>query len=132
TATPATAGAPAMFVRNVCGFLGKAGFAAKARSLRKNAVRSVKSPERINAVAVGFGTVLSPFANCTITFLAASPGRGDLRTNAAHATGSPACCIQFASSRAVWMATAPATVFVTGGWFGSGNPSGKPSGPAVG
>src|ERR1700732_3883546 len=68
-------GAPTRFVRKVCGFLGKVGFAANAKSLRKNVARSLRSPERINAVAVGFGTVLSPRANWMITGFDKSPGK---------------------------------------------------------
>src|SRR6266849_5031047 len=59
--------APLMFVRNVCGFLLTAGFAANTRSLRKSVARDASWPARRIAVAVGFGTVLSPRANWMIT-----------------------------------------------------------------
>src|SRR5205807_1937853 len=91
TAAAATGGVPPMLVRKVCGFLPKPTPSANARSLRKNVARSARSPERISAVAVGLGTVLSPRANWIITGFARSPGRGDLFTNGAQATGSPAC-----------------------------------------
>ena len=55
------------FVRNVCGFFATAGFAANARSLRKSVVRDGRSPARMIALVVGFGTVLSPRANWRIT-----------------------------------------------------------------
>src|SRR5215467_7980998 len=97
-ATAATAGEPAMFVRNVCGFFENDGFVACARSLRKKEVRSVRSPERTRAVAVGLGTVSSPRAKEMITFFAEFPDSGSLRIKRAQATGSPACCSQLAWS----------------------------------
>ena len=54
------AAAVLMLVKKVCGFFDMAPpVAAKAKSLRKNVARSARSPARISAVAVGFGTEAS-------------------------------------------------------------------------
>src|SRR5882724_7508177 len=130
--TATAPGAPTRFVRNVCGFLGNVGFARNARSLRKNVARALRSPERISAVAVGLGTVLSPRANWMITGLARSPGRGDLFMNGAQATGSPACPSHLLVSSTVWIAIAPGTLLVTGARLRNGLLSLKKSGgPAL-
>src|ERR1051326_1140613 len=90
-------GSPTRLVKKVCGFflnpvglvVVSNGFKAKAKSLRKKLVRSLRSPERISAVAVGLGTVWSPRANWMITGFARSPGKGELFMQGPHAQGSP-------------------------------------------
>ena len=60
---------------------------------------------------VGFGTVMSPRANCMIT------GRV---MNGAYAAGFPDCCAHSVLSSTFWIAEAPGTVSTTGGRFRSG------------
>ena len=100
-----------MFVRNVCGFFGTAGLAAKARSLRYSVARALQPHARRIAEAVGFGTVLSPRANWMST------GRV---MYGAYAAGLPACCAHSSRSINSWIAEAPGTVSVTIGRFRSG------------
>src|SRR5262249_53975141 len=59
-AAAATGGVPPMLVRKLCGFLAKPTPSENARSLRKNVAWSLRSPERMSAVAVGLATVWSP------------------------------------------------------------------------
>src|SRR6266540_3331573 len=88
---------PLTLVRNVCGFFATSGFAAKARSFRKSVALEASPPARRIALAVGFGTVLSPRANWMIT------GRV---MNGAYAAGFAACCAHSVLSITVWIAEA--------------------------
>src|SRR3989442_16023252 len=112
-----------MFVRNVCGFFGTAGFTACARSFRNSVAREAKPPARRIAVVVGFGTVWSPRANWKIT---------GIRMYGAYAAGFAACCAHSVSSITVWIADAPGTVSITVGRFRIGMFSLKLSSPAFG
>src|SRR5712691_982641 len=105
-----------MFVRNVCGFFGTAGFAAWARSLRNSVAREANLPARRIAVVVGFGTVWSPRANWKIT---------GIRMYGAYAAGLAACCAHSVSSITVWIADAPGTVSTRAGSLRSGMSSTK-------
>src|SRR5438094_9956258 len=100
-----------MLVRKVCGFLFTAGFAANARSFRRIVARDASLPARKIAVAVGFGTVLSPRANWMIT------GRV---MNGAYAAGLAACCAHSVLSITAWIAEAPGAVSTTSGMLGRG------------
>jgi hypothetical protein len=77
-----SAPAPVMFVRNVCGFV-LVPKSAWARSLRKSVAREASPPARRIALVVGFGTVMSPRANCMIT---------GVSMNGAYAAGFADCC----------------------------------------
>src|SRR5947209_6115178 len=103
--------APMMFVRKLCGFLLTAGFAANARSLRKRVALDASAPARRIAVAVGFGTVLSPRANWMIT------GRV---ISGAYAAGLADCCAHSVLSIRAWIADAPGTVSTRSGRSRSG------------
>ena len=95
----------------MCGFLFTAGFAANARSLRKSVARDARAPARRIAVAVGFGTVLSPRANWTITGAV---------MNGAYAAGLADCCAHSVLSMNAWIAEAPGTVSTRSGKSRSG------------
>src|SRR5437899_6126246 len=82
--------------------------------------RSARSPARSIAVALGFGTCSSPLLNRIRIDFAGTPGSGSLRRYGAYATWLPDWFTQSLFSRYSWMAMAPATVLVTGGWSRSG------------
>src|SRR2546430_8710400 len=119
-----------ILVRNVCGFFsaltttaGTVGLAERAvmkRSFRKYVARSARSPAPTIAVVVGFGTVLSPLANWMMIGFASIPSSGLMRRCGAYATGLPDWETHSIPSSTSWIATAPGTVLVTGGWFRSG------------
>ena len=69
---------------------------------------------------VGFGTVMSPFANWKITGLATLPFSGCLRMNCAYETGLPACATHSVRSSSSAIASAPGTLLITVGWSRSG------------
>ena len=72
------------------------------------------------AEVVGFGTVWSPRANCRMTDFAGTPDSGFARRWTAYAAGLPACDVHSVHSSSCWIADAPGTASMSGGWFRSG------------